>query len=394
MRPFFLRNLSIRRVGLLSVYLVSFLILLFALLIIDQEYSNYKKEVAKIQHDIDVSDEQKKRILEQKKEEFKIKKMRYVIGIGGLTLFMFITIYAIIRTIAYFLEHEFNIFIRQFGEAAKNHKHLDESEFGFIESKSVVKNANAMVAEIQERELELAELNRDLEKRVLQKTKKLQHLVKAQDEFIKKSIHEINTPLSIILTNIDLLKMQDSANQHLTNIESASKIIHNLFNDLSYLVKKDRVEYTKERINLSKFLRQRLEFFAELANVNALHIVTNIEENIEVVFNETKLQRVIDNNLSNIIKYSYSHSGVFISLNAEGEEALLSFKNSSDTIEDCEEIFREYYRENDVKGGYGIGLSIVKEICDENGVAVTLDSKDNITLFTYRFKVANEDTTT
>lgn len=372
--------------GLISAYLIISLVLIFAMLIVHQEYSEYTKEINKLQKSIDIKDEDRVKVIEQKKEEFRVKKMRYVIGIGGVALFIFISIYLIIRTISYLVEHEFSTFVTQFGDAAKDHKKIDVSKFNFLESKTIVENANEMVTEIQERENELLELNRHLEERVRQKTVKLQKLVEAQDTFIKKSIHEINTPLSVILTNIDLLKMQGVANKNFVNIESASKLIHNLFNDLSYLVKKDRIVYEKTQIDISAFLKQRLSFFAELANVNGLQLVTNIEDGLNIFINETKLQRVVDNNLSNVIKYSYPDSAVFITLTKTAKAITMKFKNHSDTIKDVQKIFNEYYREDKVKGGYGIGLTIVKDICDENGIIINLKSQNNTTEFSYKFK--------
>ncbi len=278
----YLQSLSIKKVGMISLYLVVLLLLTFALLIVHQEYRSYKTEIANLQASAQEGKGSAIDIVEAKKEEFRIKKMRYVIGIGGLTLFMFITIYAIIRTISYLVEFEFATFISEFKAAAKEHKWIDEEKFNFSESKAIVGNANEMIAEILDRESDLKKLNKSLENKVKEKTKKLQRLVEAQDEFIKKSIHEVNTPLSIILTNIDLLKMRGETNQNLQNIESASKLIHNLFNDLSYLVKKDRIQYPRQRIDLSEFLKQRLNFFSELANVNSLHLVTNIENKVTV----------------------------------------------------------------------------------------------------------------
>ncbi len=58
-------------------------------------------------------------------------------------------------------------------------------------------------------------------------------LVKAQDSFIKHSIHEINTPLAVIMTHIDLFKMKEGENRYLSKIEAASKIICTIYDDLS-----------------------------------------------------------------------------------------------------------------------------------------------------------------
>ena len=68
-------------------------------------------------------------------------------------------------------------------------------------------------------------------------------------------MHEINTPLAIIRTNIDLLKMKIPENKYITNIESGSKTIQYIYDDLSYLIKKDRVLYEKEYLEFSEILK-------------------------------------------------------------------------------------------------------------------------------------------
>ena len=61
-------------------------------------------------------------------------------------------------------------------------------------------------------------------------------------------------------------------------------------------------------------------------------------------------------------------------------------------IECIEKIFDDFYRENIARGGFGLGLKIVKEICDKNLVIINLQSNEEKTKFTYRFKI-NENTT-
>ena len=85
----------------------------------------------------------------------------------------------------------------------------------------------------------LEDLNKNLEYKVSRKNIELTKLIESQKHLLKL-LHEINTPLSIIQTNIDLLKMKIPNNKYITNIESGSKIIQNIYDDLSYLVKKDR----------------------------------------------------------------------------------------------------------------------------------------------------------
>lgn len=240
----------------------------------------------------------------------------------------------------------------------------------------------------------LEELNKNLETKVNDKTKELSTLVESQKQFLKNSVHEINTPLAIIRTNIDLLKMKIPNNNYITNIESGSKTIQYIYDDLSYLIKKDRVIYEKEYINFSSILEKRLEFFDEIVKSNSLYFIKNIEEDVYIKFNQIELQRVIDNNLSNAVKYSFSSSPIFVKLYyLDDDELEFSVTTTSKQIDDIDKIFDDFYRENSVRGGFGLGLKIVKEICDKNLVIIKILSDKKETKFIYRFKI-NENTTT
>ena len=66
-----------------------------------------------------------------------------------------------------------------------------------------------------------------------------QNLIASQKQFLKYAIHETNTPLSIIMGNIEMFEIQFGKNKYLTNIEVAMKNIFSIYDDLSYLVKKN-----------------------------------------------------------------------------------------------------------------------------------------------------------
>jgi signal transduction histidine kinase len=215
--------------------------------------------------------------------------------------------------------------------------------------------------------------------------------VDKQDKFIKNAIHEINTPLSIIITNIDLFKLKIGENKYLSKIEAGSKIIHNIYNDLSYLVKKDRIEYKAIKINFSEFLKTRIEFFEEIALGNNLEFDFKIEDSLNILFNETQLQRICDNSLSNAIKYSYENTTIFISLIQQNDAIILTIINEGNSINNFLKLFERYYRENNARGGFGLGLNIIKEICEGNNVRIDVESNNNITKFIYSFKMVESD---
>lgn len=206
------------------------------------------------------------------------------------------------------------------------------------------------------------------------------------DQFIKDSMHEINTPLSIINVNIDLFHRSQPTNKYLQRIKAATKTLATLYNDMDYLIKNERLAFEAERIDMSRYLQERIDYFTEVAALKNITIEPHIDEGIVLFFNPTQLQRVIDNNLSNAIKYSREEGKIDIFLIGMEDHCLMSFKDYGVGIEDVNRIFERYYRENRDKGGFGIGLNIVKSIIDKAGIELQIDSVHGEgSTFTYTF---------
>jgi len=223
----------------------------------------------------------------------------------------------------------------------------------------------------------------------LEKEKKYsKQISQMQKKFIKQTVHETNTPLSVIMNAVELYKMEFGDNKYLFHIEAATKNMSNIYDDLSYLITQDQFQYHKYKINIVDFTRSRVEFFQPLASQVRLNIDFFYEkEIINIYFNETKLQRIIDNNLANAIKYSIENNTISIKIENYDNYCIFSISSNSLMIEEPDKIFDEYYRETSIKKGFGLGLNLVKEICDENNVIVEITSNPNETTFRYKFKI-------
>ncbi len=333
------------------------------------------------------------KVIDEKKDIYSSKISTYTFEILGLTFLLFASGMVIYRFFTELIKKEIDRIRMNLKTAPIKCEGIDTNT-PFKEFEEIIESVNEMIDAIKVNRKELEDLNKNLEVKVEEKTKKLQeskeyveNLLKKQDSFIKTSIHEINTPLSIIITNIELFIMKNGRNSYLTKIEAGSKIINNVFNDLSYIIKKDRLEYKNTRLNFSDFLYFRTQFFSEIAKGANTDFFINIEEEIFIDFNEVQLQRIIDNNLSNSIKYSKKGHPIEISLQKRQDKIHLVFKNRSETqIKESHKIFEEFYRESSSRGGFGLGLKIVKDICDENFVKITVESNKDYTLFHYTFK--------
>ena len=214
-----------------------------------------------------------------------------------------------------------------------------------------------------------------------------QNLIASQKQFLKYAIHETNTPLSIIMGNIEMFEIQFGKNKYLTNIEVAMKNIFSIYGDLSYLVKKDQINPAIHRINFVDFVRSRIEFFTQTA-IKFKSKFEFIHKTDEIIlnFNEIKLQRIVDNNLTNAIKYTLENETIYVVLKVHRADCDLIIESRSAQILDPQKIFEEYHREEISKEGFGLGLNLVKRICNEENVGIKLESGENWASFTYTFK--------
>ncbi len=248
---------------------------------------------------------------------------------------------------------------------------------------SYAKTIQALTNLIQQSAQDQKEQSKVLEEQI----KYSQNLLKNQKLFLRHAVHETNTPLSVIMSNIELYEMENGKNQYLSNIEVAMKNIFSIYDDLSYLVKKDQVSYIVHLINLVDFLRSRLYFFEKVANQMEANFIFEVDcEDMLINFNETKLQRIIDNTLTNAIKYTYEKQPITVRLYKLNKNFKFSVSSHSKKIQHPKKIFEEYYREEKSQEGFGLGLNLVKRICDEEGVIISLTSITKFTCFTYTFK--------
>jgi len=195
------------------------------------------------------------------------------------------------------------------------------------------------------------------------------------ENFFKDSMHELKTPIGVILLNLDGLDSMYEDNKMIKRAKSALKNMIVIYEDLEFFVRKNRVEHPKENINISNFIKERVEFFMDLLSSKEMQVIQNIEDNLYVNFSKLELSRIIDNTISNAIKYSKNQTKIEITLKKENENTLLIIKDEGKGIKDTDKIFDRHYRGDKISGGFGIGLSIVKNICYKNGVDIKIESQ-------------------
>ena len=225
--------------------------------------------------------------------------------------------------------------------------------------------------------------------KIFESKQTISKLLEQQDFFLKKIIHEMNTPLSIISLNIDSLESQLGPKEQFETIKASSKSLSSIYNDLYYLSKKEKRISEPTNINLVRFLSSRVAFFDEMANVKNIDITLDIHNEFNIFMDSYELERVIDNTLSNAIKYGFEDSNIDIILDVQEDMQeniyRLEIKNEGIQIANTKTIFDAYYQQKDKNIGFGLGLSIVKDICNKYEIDINVTSLDNQTSFSYIF---------
>lgn len=392
-----LSRISLRELNFYTVVFILFFTLIFSSLLIYDEYKDFLKTE---QHGIEIGKNNLAGTSVTFQDLPKTRLIKVMVEISTLALILFGFIVGISKIINTMIARDMERFLMFFESAHEKEVCILPNDLYFNEFKKMAGYANGMASMIYEQKESLRALNASLEERVKQKTEALQvknealeeeqrfsqGLLASHKQFIRYAIHETHTPLSVVMANIELFSMNEGRNRYLAKIEAAVKNIFTIYDDLSYLVKKDQIEYPKKAIDLREYVEKRIEFFDEVAQFSNLSFhYSQPEFPAWIQFNETKLQRVIDNNLTNAIKYTKNGESIRVRVSSNIDACTFLVESHSQKIEDVDKIFEAYYRERKKTDGFGLGLSLVKLICDEEGIIIRIDSTVEYTRFEYQF---------
>ncbi len=203
----------------------------------------------------------------------------------------------------------------------------------------------------------------------------LKEVINNLENFIRDATHEMNTPLSVILTNIELL---DEKSRPIKRIKNAALRLNKIFEDLKYVRLYHKRKKEIKRIKLKEFLQQRIVLFEGIVENKNLFIEIDADE-VCLEIDREDLIRLFDNLLSNAFKYAPKNSTVKITLNKN----FFCIENEGE-IKNINKLTHKFYRENESEGGFGLGLYIVKTIADEYSFKLKIENKNkkvNICLY-------------
>jgi len=203
----------------------------------------------------------------------------------------------------------------------------------------------------------------------------IRNYISKLDDFIKDTTHELNTPLAAItmsIETIDKSALDTKTLRKIVRIDNAAKTISSLYQDLSFMALYGKNPNKDELIEIDKTVSERIEYFELLADVKNIKFETTLQSS-KILIDKNKLRILIDNLISNAIKYN--KTGGKIHITTKDGELIIEDEGKGIPKEKIKDIFARYSRFDDASGGFGIGLSIVKMICDEYKINISVDSE-------------------
>jgi len=195
----------------------------------------------------------------------------------------------------------------------------------------------------------------------------LRNALHLTEEFIKDILHDFNTPLATLRLNISMLAKEFGESSKIKRVEHAVENILNLQANLRSYLHAHTAQ--KESFDLNAFVNERVEFLSQ--NYRDISFELSLAK-VEIETNRDAFRRIIDNLLSNAAKYNKKEGSVVIRF----EKDILLIEDTGKGIKNPKRVFERFYKEQE--RGIGIGLHIVKKLCDELGITIELTSEVDV----------------
>ncbi len=217
---------------------------------------------------------------------------------------------------------------------------------------------------------------------------------KSKDEFISNVTHEMNTPLTSIRGFAELIA---SGNMPQDKMIAAGKTISAQSERLSAMIKQilnysaiDDDTVKSYDVDISRLIGDVLDNFEPMLKEKGLTMLRRIDENVIIESTHERITEILDNLVSNAIKYNKPNGSIIVTLRG----AVLTVEDTGIGIahDELPHIFSRFYTVDKSHGesvGFGLGLPIVRKLCDRSGWKLSVDSvKGEGTVFTVDFGAA------
>ena len=237
------------------------------------------------------------------------------------------------------------------------------------------------------------EINRKLMKELILKystaERKLVELNELKNKFLGIAAHDLRNPITAIMSFSEIIMdeevgpITEEQKEFLGIIFNSSKFMLGLLNDLLdvSLIESGKLDLNVEKGSLKLLIEERIRINNVIAEKKEIKISFSLEDIPKTFFDSNRLSQVMDNLISNAVKFSNPQTGIYISLTSEEKFAKITVRDEGPGIsdEDQEKLFGEFQklsaRPTAGEKSTGLGLAIVKKIIEAHHGQITVKSK-------------------
>ena len=213
------------------------------------------------------------------------------------------------------------------------------------------------------------------------------HAYQAQREFIENAAHELQTPVAVLQTQLDIFLQEPALNlsqtQSLTQLYETVARLNRLNRNLLLLSKLDRAVYQhNDRVSLEDLLQKQLTFFGEQALQKNVQLTLKTIEPNEITANPTLTEVMVSNLFHNALRHNREYGKIEVELNKN------TFTISNTSLYEAlpvKQLFQRFAQIKGTAGRNGLGLSIVKKIADLHGWYIAYRYENSQHIFEVRF---------
>ncbi len=213
-----------------------------------------------------------------------------------------------------------------------------------------------------------------------------------QRQFVSDASHELKTPLTVILTNAEMLKAAEddptARARAADSILTMSRQMRGLVESLLELARADNgsARAVMKGLELSDLVSEWILPWEAMFFEKDLLLETDVQESVRVHGSEDHLRQVLEILLDNALKYAEAPGTVSVSLRRQGHHAVLSVTTPGTPLskEDCVNIFKRFYRVDQARKmdhSYGLGLAIADQILQEHGGRIYAEGGEHCNRF-------------